>query len=196
MCGTFEASATTGVASWAVAAGLWASGDRTQQWLAAFIATFSSMQFVDAGIWATGDPAGALSRYAVLAVLLAEPWVNLWGLHRATGIRLPAFEVLLAVWCVGLAIGWLRTCERTTVSADGRLRWCGRGAAVPMWVKVMLFVMLAVPLAYFPDPVMRWVLLAIGAGTWALNVNDDAFGTKWCWSANAVSLVAALRYLL
>jgi hypothetical protein len=196
MCGTFEASAATGVASWAVAAGLWASGDRTQQWLAAFIATFSSMQFVDASIWATGDPTGALSRYAVLAVLLAEPWANLWGLHHATGIRLPAFEVLLAVWCVGLAIQWLRTCERTTVSADGRLQWCGLGAAVPMWVKVMLFVMLAVPLAYFPDPAMRWVLLAIGAGTWALNVNDDAFGTKWCWSANAVSLVAAVRYLL
>lgn len=185
----------TGAASWAVAAGLWASGDSSQQWLGAFIATFSTIQFVDAGIWATGDPTGALSRYVLLAVLLAEPWVNLWGLHHATGKRLPVFEVVLVAWCVVLAVQWIRTCQRTTVSEDGRLQWCGM-TSIPTSHKLLLFFMLAVPFLYFPDPVMRWTLLAFGAGTWALNVADDAFGTKWCWSANVLSLVAAARYFI
>lgn len=198
MCQDVQSSLAAGGISWLTAAILWSSGSLKWQWLAAFIASFSTVQFVDAGVWAAGPSSATalvLVRYVLPLVLASEPLVNYWGFRRALKRRLPWFEIFLGVFCVYLVANWMLTCgQPTTVTRDGWLKWCDADSTAIG--KLAFLVALAVPFLYFPDPVMRAIILGGGTLAWALNFHREAWGSRWCHFSNALSVISLGVFIL
>lgn len=184
-------------------------GRRHLQWLAAFIVSFASMQLIDAALWYTVHHRLSRLNHLISAlflpsVLALEILVSYYGALYAGARRCIPYEIALWVFVVVKGNEWYRNCRWTVpcVADGGYLLWCGGGESpsdpqespITWTMQFGLLIFLIAPFAmHFPPGPIRIVLLA-GAifFIFTLSYWHETFGTRWCWTSNAVSLVIAI----
>lgn len=151
---------------------------------------FATMQLADAAIMLS-SPSWArwLSRYVLPLVLGGELLVSYYGGVWATGRSDTGFEIVL--WCsvVTLVGSWVALCQHpTSRSSDGYLVWCDMEMhGVLKWG--FLVILLYPFVTWYPTSTAKYWLLSIIGGTFLWNYPRRAFGSRWCWTANLLSLV-------
>lgn len=195
MCRTFEDSITAGLVSTLTSLVLISTKKPSYIWLGAFIFTIGLTQWIDAYAWYVGaktPDADAAIRYGTGLVLTLEPLVSYGGLVYATNIRFsPFYEISLALFLLILYGYWITLCKTTPISNDGFLKWCD--ASVSFGVKAAFLFFLILPFFWFPDPFLRILAITICVSGFLYSLTKEAFGSHWCYSVNAVSVLTLLR---
>lgn len=172
------------------------------KYLAVFILTFSLMQIADALIWfglGTNNRAlnAVTSKYVVPAILAAELLVAYYAAVHFLGWRNKWYEASLWVIAIGLYISWVIDCKKpvTKPNVDGNLVWCNTSMA--HWSRTVFLFYLVFPFVMaYPNGWIKTSVLTLGIGTWLMNWANPAFGSRWCWASNSMSVAAAILVLM
>lgn len=183
-------------------------GRRHLHWLAAFIVSFASIQLIDAALWYTVHHRLRRTNHIISAVflpivLMSELLVAYYGALYAGARRWISYEIALWIFVIAGGIAWYRNCRWTEpcVADDGYLLWCGGGetlsdrreSPIPATMRFGFLLFLVAPFAmHFPNGPIRTVLLGGVLFTFALSYWHATFGTRWCWTSNAISLAVAM----
>lgn len=197
MCRTFQESVTTGIVVTFTACIFFATKKPEYIWFGAFLIAISLTQWIDAYIWYAGlENTQLLVKYGISSSLILELLVGYAGLVYALKTRLPVvYEICLLLYSVSvLYTWWFVTCEETTVSADGFLIWCGKKSSTIG--RILFFMFLSAPFFWFPDPVLRPLIIGWMFITFVVSFGKDSFGANWCHSANLMSVFSLARLLV
>jgi hypothetical protein len=170
-------------------------GKPAYTWIAYMLLTTAPMQFIDAAIWkrkADGLDTDALSRYAIPAVLMLQPLAIYMGFLLLYP-RMPLYELVLAVYLAVMLYTWITTCKETTVASDGFLKWCGFN--FELVEKSTYILLLLFPLLYFPDTILKIIIIGSIMITWLYNYSRESFGSGWCYSQSFAGLAVMARIL-
>lgn len=173
------------------------------KYLALFVLTFSSIQVADALIWySIHNKKNTLnivaSKYIVPLILSLELIISYYGAVYFLGWSNRLFEMSMWIVVIAMCIVWYYDCLAdpiTRPNSDGYLVWCNSGYRDIPRLIFLVFLMLPVVIA-FPNGVIKAVVIAISLATWLWNYGNTAFGSRWCWSSNLVSVAALLLVLL
>lgn len=184
MCKSIQDSILSLGLSYFTGAVLIATGKPKYIWLGAFVLIIGSMQGVDTVIWYMKNhsiPTKEFTKYAVFIVLALEPLVAYLGYIYYSGNRMPLFEIAYMLFFTFMAFTWFKNCKETTVTADGYLKWCDI-TFKSLFNRTFYMCLLFYPFIYFPDILLRNVLMISCLGLWLYNLNHEAFGSRWCYS--------------
>jgi hypothetical protein len=196
MCKTFEDSLISGVTGISIATYLLSLGKPAYTWIAYLFFSIASMQFVDAAIWyrrAQGLDTVTLSKYVIPTILAIQP-IALYMGFLLIYPRMPLYEILYAIYLVGLLYYWTTLCIDTTVASDGFLKWCG--FELNSLSKFSHIFILLIPLLYFPDTVLKFLIIGPICVTWLYNYSRESFGSGWCYTENFGGLAVVARILM
>ena len=188
MCKTVGDSVLAGSISLFVAAVLFSTGKSKYIWIALFVVAIGLMQWVDAAIWYCKDhgyDTDFLSRYILPIILVAQPLCIYLG-YLLLNNRIPLFELAYLAWMCLFFYMWITDCEETTVDSDGYLVWCGFDISTS--ARMLDLCMICFPLLYYPDPVLRFIVIGSIVSTWIYNFPRKSFGSGWCYSQNFANL--------
>ena len=90
--------------------------------------------------------------------------------------------------------GWTSRCRETTVASDGYLKWCDF-SFTPL-DKSIHIVFVLFPLLYFPDTLLKILIIGSICITWLYNFSRESFGSGWCYTQNFGSLAVMARILM
>ena len=203
MCKSIKTSLTT-FAITAVSFGIiWLLSSAPQYRFAVlFLFTISLMQLVDAALWVSVrnklDITNLMiSRYVILAVLIAEILVSYYGIRYYMGWSDRRYEAIMWV-SIGIMIyRWLYIydCKKTSVYPDGYLFWCT--SHMTWYGKIIFLMLLIIPIIMgYPNMLLKWLLVGGITATFAVNFFNGTFGTRWCWSGNTLVPIILLVVLL
>jgi hypothetical protein len=201
MCGSIRTSLTTFLVSSICMGVVWfLKGEQNHiRFLVLFVMTFASMQLVDAALWQFLDHNGAnilISKFFLPAVLIMEVLVSYYGAVFFLGYRNIYFEIFLWLYIMFFITIWLMRCKHTNV-INGYLKWCGSWSMGNTFDRIMFIVLLLTPiLLAYPNTPTKVALVGIISLAFVRAVYDPAFGTKWCWLSNMVSVAALILVAL
>jgi hypothetical protein len=175
-----------------------------------FIATFASMQLLDAGLWWSINNRNkalnhAITRYAIPALLAVVLSVSYLSARFIFGWRNAYYELGLAVFVTFILLGWwFKYCPGSVASytaphpSDGYLHWCG--IDLNTLVRTLFCAFLFAPIVLglpASETVIKYVIIIPILATFLFNFDKVTFGSRWCWSANitALALLAYVIYL-
>ena len=196
MCKTIKDSLISGSICVFIGVYLLSLGKPAYIWIAYILFAIAPMQFIDAAIWqrkAEGLDTVALSTYAIPAVLAAQPLAVYMGFLLFYP-RMPLYELIYAIYLVSMLYIWSTTCKETTVASDGFLKWCGFN--FNFLSKFTHIALLLFPLLYFPDNVLKIILIGSISITWLYNYSRESFGSGWCYLQSLTSLAVLARTLM
>lgn len=195
MCKTIQDSLISGSIALSIGVYLLSLGKPAYTWIAYMLLATAPMQFIDAAIWmrsAEGLDTDALSRYGISAVLTLQPIAIYMGFLLLYP-RMPLYELALAVYLACMVHTWVTTCRETIVASDGFLKWCGFN--FDLLEKSTYILLLLFPLLYFPDNILKIILIGSITITWIYNYSRESFGSGWCYSQSFGSLAVLARVL-
>ena len=195
MCKTIQDSILSGTLSYFTGAVLIATGKPKYIWLGAFVLIIGTMQWVDATIWYMKDNSietKEFTKYSVLTILALEPLVAYLGYIYYTGNRMPAYELAYMAFFGFITYTWLKNCKETTVTPDGYLKWCDI-TFKSILNKTFFICLLFFPFLWFPDVLLRNILMLMAVILWLYNLNHEAFGSRWCYSFGLLDMVILAR---
>jgi len=184
MCKTIQDSLQSGIISYTTGAVLIWTGQPKYIWLGAFVLIIGTMQWVDAILWRLkeqGLPTKEFSQYAVIGVLILEPLIAYLGYVYYSGHRMPLYEAIYGVTALCMVYTWFRDCQETTITEDGYLKWCDIRFKSTL-NKTIFIALLFFPMGFFPDVLLRNILMLLAGVLWLYNFNHEAFGSRWCHS--------------
>lgn len=168
------------------------------KFVALFIMVSASMQIGDALIWRSiytkNNALNAfVSRYVLLAILLAELAVSYYGVRHFFGWQNRLFEMALWIFMAIFVLGWFWGCYDNPVtranSADGGyLQWCNMNMYSYMKLAFVIFFFAPIFIG-MPNSFMKYVILGAGIATFIIHFANDTFGSRWCWSSNVVAIL-------
>lgn len=201
MCFDEKSSLLAFTISYSIAWYLFERNQNYDRWLAAFIIVFSSIQILEAGIWRTdvkqGDVNELLTKL-ILIFLLLQPLVQSYMGYKYTKSQFLALLSLaftaVLIWGF-IRIGTAKPGQfHTTVGEHGHLVWEDShlkgsflGAAGPLYM-LGIFVPLLFMKGYVGLPII--LIGGITALYSYYMTRGKEFGSLWCFTAVAVSLVA------
>lgn len=201
MCGSPAASLATFLVSCGCMGYVWTRRGGSvvaHRWLAAFLTTFATIQLVETVLWlALGRGWVRLNRwttrFVIPAVLLAELWVNYACAVVLARWRSRVLEAALVAYSACVLGNWWR-CRTTTVGDEGYLHWCAERDDLfhPAGRVAFLLLILWPILAAFPEGSLRGILLATAVLTFLHAFPRRDFGSRWCWTANATSVLSVI----
>jgi hypothetical protein len=197
MCGSVVDSVSAGTIIYGVGIILILSGKPEYLWLGSFILIIGTMQFVDALLWIMKQhnmSTDFVSRYLIVLILVLEPIIAYLGYVYFYKQRIPLFEIVLFTYTVSSIYIWTTICDETTITQDGYLKWCG--VDILFINKVIFLFILLFPILFFPNMLQKVLCIGIITGTWLYNLNHEAFGSRWCYSTVAYSIMVLGTFLL
>ena len=190
MCKTIEDSLLAGTISTSISVYFLSLKKPVYTWFAYILLSTAPMQFIDAAIWqrkAKGLDTVAISTYAIPAVLAVQPLAVYMGFLLFYP-RMPLYELVYAIYLVSMVYVWTTSCKDTTVASDGFLKWCGFN--INFLSKFAHISLLLFPLIYFPNNLLKIILIGSISITWLYNYSRESFGSGWCYSQSFGSLAA------
>lgn len=205
MCRSIKTSVTTFLVSAACMAAVIAlRPTKEMKYMAVFVLTFSSMQLADALIWygiqTNNRRLNAIaSKYIVPLILSAELIVAYYAAVYFLGWKNTLYEITMWALVVALYGTWIRDCLKDPVTkpnADGYLVWCN-DVEYTSYARALFLIYLLLPaIIAYPNGIIKAATIAIALGTWLWNYGNTAFGSRWCWSSNLVSVAVLALVLL
>lgn len=204
MCRSIETSlATFLVSTGCMALAVKMRPTREIKFLAIVVITFAFMQIVDALIWFgiqnKKDWLNKLtSTFLVPVVLAAELLVSYYAAKHFLGWSNRVYEIALWGVVIVLLSTWVYDCMKsplTKTNADGYLVWCNVGFHHIPRIVFLICILLPFLFAY-PNGWIKTAVILLCISTWLWNYTNIAFGSRWCWSSNIVSVVVLLMVLL
>ena len=198
MCKTIQDSLESGILSYLTGILLILTGKPKYIWLGAFVLIIGTMQWVDAALWymkQNNIPTLEFSKWAVITVLVLEPLAAYLGYVYYYGERMPLYEIAYVLVASSMFYRWFSDCKETTVTADGYLKWCDLRFENIFNKSIFLF-MLFFPFTFFPDILLRNVLMVGAVILWLYNLNHEAFGSRWCHSFNILDTIILARLFI
>ena len=199
MCYSTRSSLTAWLVSVVIAAYLWKRNKRFDRWNSLFILSFSAVQLFEAGIWSS-DSERCRNLYLglLLVALYSQPLAQTFGAWKTTGsIVLKRFIILYGFILLYTVYRIFTEKFYSTVGPNGHLVWNSTGTdfitggckilGVLYLIGLFLGLLWALPNSL--------PLIAIGAITfiWSLTqTSSGEFGSYWCYTAVAYSIVALL----
>jgi hypothetical protein len=200
MCFDADSSILAWTISYAAAYYLFYRNRRYDRWNAAFIIVFSTIQILEAGVWSTkNQDINELLTKLILLALLLQPLAQTYFGYRYTSsnILFVGTIVFFVLLCWGLWQVYSKPdgTFNTTVGQNGHLSWnngtsknfFGSGTVLALYLLGIM-----VPLLFMKD-MAGLPLLAIGILTALYSgivSHPKEFGSYWCYTAVAYSLVA------
>lgn len=87
---------------------------------------------------------------------------------------------------------WIKKCKITIPAKDGYLKWCD--FRIPDISRVIYILMIIYPiLKSLPNGLDKDIIIMSLLTTFIYNYNNEAFGSKWCYSANIMSLLLLIN---
>lgn len=201
MCKNIQVSVVTFLLAAASMTYVWMKSSLPHhRYMVVWVMTFASIQLVDALLWhavtwGRREMNHIVSTYLIVAILAAEVIVSYYAATIFLGWSNRLYEVILWIFTVLMIGEWIKDCTFTTVNGDGYLKWCN--LAWSFYGRLLLFAFLFYPLLRaFPNCLLKWVIVSTGLLTFVMNFRDSAFGTKWCWSANIISIISPVVVML
>lgn len=204
MCRSIQTSlATFAVSVGCMIAAVAARPTREIKYIAAFVITFTMMQLADALIWygihnKREDLNVLGSTYMVPVVLSAELIVAYYAAGYFLGWRNRTYEICMWIVVIIMYGTWIRDCLKdpvTKTDETGYLVWCNVGYNDYSLLLFLSFLLLPMAIAY-PNGWIKATVITIAIVTWLMYLKNAAFGSRWCWISNIVSVVVLALVLL
>jgi len=197
MCKSITDSVISGSLSYFTAACLILTAKPEYIWLGFFVFIVGSMQWIDAIIWyfkSKGIPSINVEKYGIITILILEPLIAYLGYVYYTNQRLIPYEIVYGFSAVFMVYTWIKNCEESTITNDRYLKWCNIDFN-NIVTKTIYILLLFVPFLYFPDKILMAGLMITAGSLWIYNLNNEAFGSKWCHSFYLLDILILLRLL-
>lgn len=168
--------------------------------LALLLTTVASIQLIDAVIWySINHNLPAVNRYASIffypTILSFEILLSYYGVKHFFGWSNRFYEVLLWLFVIIICTSWVQKCIQygtiTTADKDkdGFLVWCQKTKYTHVGKLLFLTGLLFPILMGFPNGMLKLVILTIPTISFIINYTNVAFGSRWCWSSNILSII-------
>ena len=190
MCKTIEDSIFSGSLSYITGIILLLTGQPKYIWAGSFVLTVGSIQWVDAAIWYFKKTMSTrnITLFGILPILILEPIVSYVGYVYYSQKRIIQYEIVLAIFLTAMLYVWISQCKETITDKDGYLKWCGFNYSNIM-PNVIYMILIFFPFIFYPDALLRNVILGVGFILWLINVNTDSFGSRWCHSFFVLDII-------
>lgn len=190
MCKSIEDSVVSGAVSYFTGILLVSSGNPAYIWLGTFIIVVGSMQWIDATIWyrkERGLSVENLGRIAIPIVLSLELLSAYLGYVYYYKKRMIPYEIILGTGILFLVYSFYEHCEEITVGNDGYLNWCGKkgvdeNTTIKTIKRIIFILVLFFPFFFYPDIIIKYILLAVSFVLWLHAMQFNSFGSRWCYS--------------
>jgi hypothetical protein len=104
--------------------------------------------------------------------------------------RFPWFELILVSFIVYGSYNWINDCNNTTITDTGYLKWCDMELAT--FTKFVYLCLMLFPLLFFPNNYIKFTIFFTTIVSWLYNLNKPAFGSKWCYQSNIISIIVPI----
>lgn len=203
MCKTIEDSIFSGTLSYLTGGLLIATGKPKYIWAGAFIIAVGSMQWVDAMIWynkSQGTSSVVWSQFGVPTVLSLEILTGYLGYVYYSNKRILLYEPIMLTLMVFIFINYSTGCNESSLDKNGYLIWCGEKHLnsqpfVPVQ-RTIIMLFLAFPFLFYPEELLKYVILATSFGLWLYTIASDSFGSRWCQSFFVVDIIILAKLLI
>jgi len=193
MCKSFWVSAITGIYSYSIAFYLWRRNGPHDRPISAFVAVFSTIQWIEALLWHSLQTGSIdINRSATSAlpfVLAMEPLASLWVGSRYYRPG-PALVMAYLFSAAMFIFRWFSYGGSNPTDVDprtGSLRWGGRGIdQAGRFLFLLLLVLPMLPMLH----IWNYAIIVTGCiVTFAYSfLYGETFGSNWCWLANFLVL--------
>lgn len=197
MCYSTRSSLIAWAVSMIIAAYLYRRNNKFDRWNAAFIVSFAMVQLCEAGIWSSPDKRRTSIYLGLLLIALySQPLVQTYGAWTVT--KSDILKIMTIVYAIMFIYAIYRAATEkfySTVGPNGHLVWNAQGTDYftggHRFLGILYLIGLFLGLLWvFPNSLP---LIAVGAITfiWSMSrVSTGEFGSYWCYTAVAYSLMA------
>ena len=196
MCKTIEDSIFSGSLSYLTGGLLLATRKPKYIWAGVFILAVGSMQWIDAMIWyrkSQNLSSVAWSRFGVPTVLVLQLLTGYFGYVYYSGNRIFLYEPVLISIIVFIYAQYIIKCGESTTDANGYLIWCGKNNIDPepfrLIGRTIIMLCLVFPFLFYPDDLIKYLIILASTGLWLYTVMSDSFGARWCQSFFVVDMM-------
>lgn len=152
----------------------------------------SIMQAIDIILWYSIQTKNLklnklVSKYCIPIILSMQ----LVGIYKGSLYRNLFYEIILCYFLF-IFLYWQKLCKFTIKNNNGYLKWCD--IEINNIVKIIYLLLIIYPIyrnlsnGFDKDIILLSIFI-----TFLYNFNDDAFGSKWCYSANIMSILIFLN---
>jgi hypothetical protein len=197
MCWSYEASLYTGLFTYITGAIAYNRNQGYDRWLAMFILSFGTIQFLEAFLWKNIDKNNDvnyyITKYAIPFILASEGLVALYGASLHKKISDDMFVIYIICAFLIFTIG-TQNSKYTTISSTGNLTWGNISAHNYTGILFIIYLLLPFWL-YMEDEKMRIVVITgcIMTYIYSVFVYKESWGSNWCFFANSLSAIVLLR---
>lgn len=202
MCWNFETSLFTGIFSYATALIIYNRDYGYDRWLALFILSLSTIQWLEAILWKNINDHSSINhyitKYAIPFVLASEGMVALYGAGLYTSISYEMY-VTYFIFALLIFLSCMESYNHTTVATDGHLKWYGKGSNdfvnIVQGIVFLLFVATPFWLYMNNDNLTKFVVLAgiVATYIYSVIVYKETWQSNWCLFGNAINVFILAR---
>jgi len=204
MCKSIGDSLFSGILSYFTGAVLLLSGKPKYIWAGSVVFAVGSMQFVDAMIWyrkSQGESSVDWARFGVPTVLALQYLSGYLGYVYYYNKRMPFYEGILLVSITTMFYLYITRCEESTLDSGGYLIWCGNkntgmNYSFRLLCRTLVMLLIFFPLFWFPDLLIRNIIMGLVFILWMTSVLYDSFGSRWCYSFFVADIIILGKALL
>jgi hypothetical protein len=168
----------------------------TKPFVASVVMLVGSMQAVDVLLWISiKNKLHALNRMVSTFLIPAIFMVQITGGYYFSQYRNRLFEWLILCIILTTPIWWSVPCNATSVDKSGYLRWCDFDIGYPNRLGYLFMITFPIIMG-MGNGYDKYVILLSIYGMFILNWSEKAFGSRWCWSANIMSLLLLSKHIL
>lgn len=189
MCWSYEASILTGMFSYIIAGILYKRNKCYDRWLAMFIMSFSTIQWLEAILWkniGNNYINKYITKYAIPFVLASEGVAALYGAGMHSKIPTELYIVYFIYAAVVFYI-CSNNFEYSVVHMNN-LQWTNK-QNITMGIVYALF--LVYPFMLYMDGILKYIIVGGVMSTllYSVILYNHAWHSNWCFFANIVNIV-------
>lgn len=187
MCRTIESSLFTFVLTILISSYLYYK----KPFVSSILSLIGFMQIIDTILWYSIKTKNLALNKIVSTYLIPFVFsIQMLGIYYSSSWKNKYFE-LCFIFLISLLI-WIKQCKITTISKDGYLKWCD--LKIIDIIKLIYILIITLPiLKGLPNGFDKDIILLSIFITFIYNYNNEAFGSKWCYSANVMSILVFIN---